>query len=285
MSSRLSDRVACITGASSGIGRAIALAYAAEGAVVVCSDLQPEAHADTNNEFPVATHDLIVQQGGKAKFVKADVRYEEQVEALVAKTVEEFGRLDIMVNNAGIGTEVDHQMKAGDFRLHQTRTQDFDLVMNVNTRGVYLGCKYALAQFLKQEPLPPNGRGERTGGWIINLASIGGHVALAGAPCYTTSKHAVVGLTKEIAVSYAKDKIHCNSLCPGFTETSMIAPMTKAKNDPTAIAATEAIRAAHPWGSLGQPEDLAKAAVFLASDDASWVTGHSLVVDGGYLAR
>lgn len=127
--------------------------------------------------------------------------------------------MDSMVNNAGISTEVDQQ-KLGNTRLHETETQYFDLTMNINTRGVFLGCKYALAQFLKQAALPPNSRGERTGGWIINLASIGGHVGLAGAPSYAASKHAVIGLTRAIAVSYAKDKIHCNALSPGCKSDS-----------------------------------------------------------------
>jgi len=120
-----------------------------------------------------------------------------------------------MVNNAGVtGSEVD-DLKPGGMRTHETPTRTFDAVMDVNVRGVFLGCKYALAQFLNQEPLPPNSRGDRTRGKIINMASIAGFVGVLGSPSYTTSKHAVVGLTKQIAVDYASDKIHCNAICPG----------------------------------------------------------------------
>lgn len=120
-----------------------------------------------------------------------------------------------MVNNAGIAIDVDGlAAKPGGNRLHETATETFDLTMSINVRGVFLGCKYAIAQFLKQDPLPVNSRGDFTRGWIVNTASTGGLVALAGAPSYITSKHAVVGMTKQVAIDYAKDRIHCNALCP-----------------------------------------------------------------------
>lgn len=120
-----------------------------------------------------------------------------------------------MVNNAGIAIDVDGlAAKPGGNRIHETATETFDLTMNINVRGVFLGCKYAIAQFLKQDPLPVNSRGDFTRGWIVNTASAGGLVALVGAPSYITSKHAVVGMTKQVAIDYAKDKIHCNALCP-----------------------------------------------------------------------
>lgn len=150
--------------------------------------------------------------------------------------------------------------------------------MNINTRGVFLGCKAAIAQFLAQEPSTTNARGDATRGWIINTASMLGLVAFPNAPCYVTSKHAVVGLTKQIAVDYAKDRIHCNALCPGFIATAMVKEFLPDEAEPM-------LAAAHPWGKLGTPDDVAKAAVFLASDDASWITGVPLVIDGGYTAQ
>jgi NAD(P)-dependent dehydrogenase (short-subunit alcohol dehydrogenase family) len=120
-----------------------------------------------------------------------------------------------MVNNAGIAPEVnDIAAQPGGLRVHETLTETFDRTMNINVRGVFLGCKYAVVQFLAQEPLSVNSRGDATRGWIVNVASLAGLVALGGAPCYTASKHAVVGLTKQIGLDYAKDRIHCNSLCP-----------------------------------------------------------------------
>ena len=120
-----------------------------------------------------------------------------------------------MANNAGIANDVAGLVaKPGGTRIHETATGIFDLTMSVNVRSVFLGCKYAIAQFLKQEPLPVNSRGDRTRGWIVNTASTAGIVALAGGPSYITSKHAVVGMTKQVAIDYAKDRIHCNALCP-----------------------------------------------------------------------
>ena len=120
-----------------------------------------------------------------------------------------------MVNNAGIALEVEGlAAQPGGIRVHETATSTFDKTMEINTRGVFLGCKYAIQQFLAQEPLPVNSRGDITRGWIVNMGSTGGLVALSGAPCYTASKHAVVGLTKQIAVDYAKDRVHCNAICP-----------------------------------------------------------------------
>jgi NAD(P)-dependent dehydrogenase (short-subunit alcohol dehydrogenase family) len=131
-----------------------------------------------------------------------------------------------MVNNAGVAPEI-HGLAAqpGGVRVHETLAKTFDLTLNVNTRGVFLGCKYALAQFLAQDPLPHNDRGDATRGWIVNMASIAGVIAIGGGPSYTTSKHAVVGLTKQIGLDYAKDRIHCNAICPSCKRVS-ISPQT-----------------------------------------------------------
>ncbi|KAF8866591.1 NAD(P)-binding protein [Acephala macrosclerotiorum] len=288
MNPRLAGRVAIVTGSSSGLGRAIALRYAKEGATVMCADLYPVSKADVAYGLQIATHDVInSEKGGIATYFKTDVREEDQVRDLVAKTVAQYGRLDIIVNCAGIANaDVDGlAAQPGGVRVHELQTSSFDNTMAINTRGVFLGCKYALQQFLAQEPLPASPRGDRTRGWIVNVASTAGLIALGGAPSYTTSKHAVMGLTKQIAVDYAKDKIHCNAVCPSFIDTPLISNITRATDNPIAVGTAQALIAAHPWGALGQPEDVAGAAVFLASEDAQWVTGTSLVIDGGYTAQ
>jgi NAD(P)-dependent dehydrogenase (short-subunit alcohol dehydrogenase family) len=236
--------------------------------------------------FAIPTHELIIRNGGNAVFAKTDVRDEAHIEALVAFAVKCYGRLDIMVNNTGIADDVAALVdRPGGLRLHETPTEQFDRTWAINTRGTFLGCKYSLAQFLNQEPLPTNSRGDSTRGWIVNTASAGGVVALAGAPSYITSKHAVVGLTKQIAVDYAKDKIHCNALCPSFINTAMTQDILDNQENPIAAAISQALIAAHPWGTLGQVEDAARAAVFLVSQDSQWITGVPLVIDGGYTCQ
>jgi NAD(P)-dependent dehydrogenase (short-subunit alcohol dehydrogenase family) len=223
--------------------------------------------------------------------------------------------MDRIVNNAGVAPEIfGIAAQPGGLRAHETSMKTFDTTMRINTRGVFLGCKYALAQFLAQEPLPRNSRGDAARGWIVNVASLAGLVAFAGAPSYTMSKHAVIGLTKEIGVDYARDRIHCNALCPSckslpfFTkihlmsanaksikvimtdqraviDTPLIAALLRDAENPVAVGTTQALTAAHPWGNLGQPEDVARAAVFLVSEDSQWITAQPLVIDGGYMAQ
>lgn len=262
MPGKLQNKIAVVTGASSGLGRAIAVRYASEGARVVCADIVPTARAAVESEKQPTVELLQASHGQDAAvFVKCDVSSEEEVKNLVTKAVQWGGRLDIMVNNAGIAAEAANWDKA--HRLHETDMSLFDKSIAINTRGVFLGCKYALQQFLAQDPHPPNERGDHTRGWIVNTASMLGLVGFARAPVYVTSKHAVVGMTKQIAIDYAADRIHCNCLCPGFVQTAMI------KTNITVNAEAEAaIGALHPWGQLGTPNDVAKAAVFLASDDA-----------------
>ncbi|MCJ1316322.1 hypothetical protein MMC15_001643 [Xylographa vitiligo] len=270
---RLIDKVAIVTGASSGLGRAICLAFAAQGThLIVCADLRPTPRgAFGAQDVDTATHDLICQRHGekKAVFVKTDVTAAAEVEALVQEAVRLGGRLDIMVNNAGTGgTE-----SAG--KVHEMKDETWDFVMNINSRSVFLGCKHAVGQFLKQEPRPNKHRG-----WIINTASMLGVVGLKpGASAYCASKGAVVLLTKQIAVEYGKEKIHCNALCPGYLKTPMTEPIY---NDPKNRADIEAMT---PWGEWGHVEDVAACAVFLASDDAAYVTGVPLMIDGGYTAQ
>ncbi|KAF9638090.1 2-(R)-hydroxypropyl-CoM dehydrogenase [Lasiodiplodia theobromae] len=272
---RLQGKVAVITGSSSGLGRAIALAYASHGAkLVVCADLRPAPAlgVEEGEDAVVPTHELIEKKfgAGRAVFSECDVGTPADVKRAVDMAVSKGdGRMDIIVNNAGLGT------KNRFIRVHEEEDDEFDRVMKVNVRGVYLGCKYACAQFLKQGP---DATGRR--GWIVNVASMLGYVGITGgAAAYCASKGAVLNMTKQIAVDYAADRIHCNALCPGFTKTSMTrGNFTNAEVNASMISTT-------PWGEWGNVTDVAKGAVFLASDDAAWVTGIGLPVDGGYLAQ
>ncbi|KAK3073585.1 hypothetical protein LTR53_004684 [Teratosphaeriaceae sp. CCFEE 6253] len=267
MDSRLAGRVAVITGASSGLGKATALRFANSGAKIVCADLRSTGVEEEINK----------QHGdGRATFVECNVSEESQIEALVKKAAEWGGRLDIMCNYAGIAVETSHAMAA---RCDNLPTEEFDRAMSINCRGVWLCCKYALKQMLAQEPRDANARGERTRGWIVNAASMLGLVAKANTPAYTVSKFAVVGMTKQMAIDYAKDRIHINAVCPGFVESPMIQYFLE---DPEVKAG---LSAEHPWNALGKAEDVADAALFLASDEAAWITGHSLVIDGAYTCQ
>ncbi|EMC99461.1 hypothetical protein BAUCODRAFT_144880 [Baudoinia panamericana UAMH 10762] len=262
--SRLLGRIAVITGASSGLGKATAIRFANSGARIICADLKS-----------AGVEDEISKQHGKdsATFVSCDVTDESQIEDLVKQAVKWGGRLDIICNYAGVAVETSHAMQT---RCDSLPTKDFDWAMSINCRGVWLCCKYALKQMLAQEPREPNARGERTRGWIVNAASMAGLIALNNTPVYTASKFAVVGMTKQMALDYAQDRIHVNALCPGFVESPMIQHFT----DDAANKAQLASR--HPWNSLGRPEDIADAALFLCSDESAWITGHSLVIDGAY---
>jgi NAD(P)-dependent dehydrogenase (short-subunit alcohol dehydrogenase family) len=284
MPDRLKDRVALVTGGSSGLGRAICLAFAAEGAKVLCVDLY-ETPRNKTNEATGKADDFNVRVSGETTaeeaarlyrsttcdFFKADITKADDVGAAVSKCVELYGRLDIIVNNAGISVEASHAWPHG---VHETSEDDWDKTMAINAKGVFLGCKYAIIQMLKQELLP----GVRDRGWIINTASVQGLVAYTNTPAYCASKGAVVQLTKQVAVDYGPRRIHANALCPGFLRTVMTQNI---QNDEAALAE---INRAHPFGGMGDPADVAKAAVFLASDEVGWVSGVALPVDGGYTA-
>ncbi|KAF2092027.1 NAD(P)-binding protein [Saccharata proteae CBS 121410] len=281
---RLEGKIALITGSSSGLGRSIALAYASEGAQICCVDLYPglrnavDASTGKADSFHnrissgTSTADLLNAEhpSSHAVFVRADITQEVEVKRAVEACVHEFGRLDIMVNNAGISVESTHPRP---FRCHETTESDYDKTMAINAKGVFLGAKFALAQMLKQDPVPGD-RGDK--GWVVNIASVQGLLAYKGTPAYAASKGAVVALTRQLALDYAPERIHVNSLCPGFLRTAMTQNI---QNDAETL---RVINDAHPFGGMGDVEDVARAAVFLASDDARWVTGVPLPVDGGY---
>lgn len=246
----LEGKVAIITGAAKGIGKSTALLFAKEGAKVVVSDI------DEENGEKVA--EQIKGEGGEAIFVKADASKAKDHEKLVSKTVEAFGKLDIAVNNAGIGGPL---AKTAEYPLDGWKD-----VINLNLNGVFYGTKYQIAEMLK------NG-----GGSIVNIASILGQAGTANSPAYVAAKHGVVGLTKTSAIEYAQENIRVNSVGPGYIKT----PLLDALDDET----LEYLVNQHPIGRLGKPEEVAEIILWLASDKASFVTGNYYAVDGGYLAK
>jgi len=247
----LEGKVAIVTGAGSGIGRASALRFAAEGSQVVAADVRGPKVEET-----VA---MIEDQGGVAVPCAADVADAVDTERMIATAVDAFGGLDALFNNAGTirpGTAV------------KLPPEDWDLVMAVNVRSVFLGAKYAVPVMA-----------DRGGGAIVSTASVSG---LAGDPAsvvYSASKAAVINLTRSLAIDHARQQIRVNCICPGAIDTPPVGRMLAAEG------ARERAAKAHPLGRIGRPDDIAAAAVWLCSDEASWITGQALVVDGGLSAQ
>jgi NAD(P)-dependent dehydrogenase (short-subunit alcohol dehydrogenase family) len=248
---RFDGKVALITGGASGIGRACVLAFAREGAKVVVVDL--------NSELGEETVAAVKNAGGDAIFLQVDVSDPQAVEQMVADTVKAFGSLDIAVNNAGIGGELN---PTGEYSI-----DGWQKVIDINLNGVFYCMRYEIPQMVKQG-----------GGAIVNMASILGAVGFATASAYVAAKHGVLGLTKAAALEYAAKGIRINSIGPAFINTPMV---TDAMDEQT----LEQIAGLHPVGRLGEPEEVASLTTFLCSDDASFITGGYYLVDGGYTAR
>lgn len=252
MTSNFSGQVALVTGAANGIGRATALAFAAQGLKVVVSDIDTAGGGET-----VA---LIQAAGGEARFVPCNVARDTDVQALVAATVAAYGRLDYAFNNAGIDIEQG--------RLADSSEAEFDALMNVNVKGVWLCMKHQIPVMLAQG-----------GGAIVNTASVAGLIAAPKMGIYCASKHAVIGLTKTAAVEYGKKNIRVNAVCPAVIDTEMFRRANAA--DPKKGAFAQAM---HPVGRIGKAEEIAAAVLYLCSDAAGFTTGIALPVDGGVTA-
>ena len=245
--------MALITGAGSGIGRATALVFSREGALVACSDIDPESGQQTAR--------MIQDLGGEASFFAADVSVATDVAALVDDTVDRYGRLDVAYNNAGIG---------GLGKPTDEHTlEEFERTMGVNTKGVFLGMKYQIPPMLAQG-----------GGVIVNTASMVGLIGMAGIGPYAASKHAVVGLTRSAALEYASRGIRINCVCPGIIRT----PINQKFWDKFPEAEEEWLPI-EPIGRYGDPEEVAEVVAWLSSDDASFVHGHAMTVDGAATAQ
>jgi NAD(P)-dependent dehydrogenase (short-subunit alcohol dehydrogenase family) len=253
MAGLVAGKIALVTGGGSGIGRAAALTFAREGATVVVADVEVEGGEETAR--------LIQHNGGVAMFIKTDVSRATEVEALVARTVHTYGRLDCAHNNAGIegpaGITTEYP-EAG-----------WDRVIAINLTGVWLCMKYEIPQMLKQG-----------GGAIVNTASAAGLLGFRGGSAYVASKHGVVGLTKTAALEYAKAGVRVNAVCPGAIDTPMMGRITGHRPQ-----RAERMAASEPVGRMGRPEEIAEAVVWLCSDAASFVTGQAMAVDGGITAQ
>lgn len=244
-------KVAIVTGASRGIGKAIADIYGANGMKVVC--------AARSVEQGQAVADSICEKGGKAIFIQTDCSDAAQIKALIDKTVEKYGKLDGIVNNAGIGQ--------GGSPLHEYEIEDYEKIFNLNSKGIFAGMKYGAEAIL---------RSKSQGGFLINVASIAGVMPQRGQALYTATKAGVVGMTKVAALDYAPHQITVNAICPGYTKTSIFGDAPE--------QAMEFFANDCPSGRMGEPEECAYLALFLASDLARYITGTAIPVDGALSA-
>jgi len=249
---RLQDKVAFVTGAASGIGAASALRFAQEGASIVGFDLKEAFDGDWAEAAKTAPGHL---------FTTGDVRDPGALEAAVAAATERFGRIDVLMNSAGVG---------GGGPIHLIELEEWDRVVDINLRGTFLASRFVLPGMLEQGS-----------GSIINVASVEGIEGFEGGSAYNASKGAVMLLTRNMAIDYARKGIRVNTICPGFIDTPLLQSTFQM---PGLEAQADRIRDAHQLGRFGKPVEIANAALFLASEEASFVTGHALVVDGGYTA-
>lgn len=249
----LTGKVAIVTGASTGIGRAAALALSAEDAAVVL--------ADVDDARGLAVSEEIRHKGGEAIFVRTDVSDDAQVASAVLQAVSTFGGLDLAFNNAGIeGVQA---------VTHECTVENWNRTLAINLSGVWFCMRHEIPAMLK-----------RGGGVIVNNSSVAGLVGFGGIPAYTASKHGIIGLTRTAALEYAEQGIRVNAVCPGIIDTEMIDRFTGHQSE-----AQEALLATEPVGRLGRPEEIADAVVWLCSSRASFVTGQAIAVDGGFVAR
>ncbi|MBD2754893.1 SDR family NAD(P)-dependent oxidoreductase [Spirosoma validum] len=257
------NQVAFITGAGSGIGRATALAFAKAGARVVVAELNEVAGQETV--------DQIQQLGSEALFVSCDVAHADQINAAVQKTVDTYGRLDIGINNAGIGGKY--------ARLTEQTNLDFEQMMAVNVGGVFYGMQAQIRQMLTQKDGDHPVRDHPARGKIVNVSSIAGVRGMPMGALYSASKHAVIGLTRTAALEYVRRHIRINAVCPVYTHSAMVDELVREVPD-----MEEKMRRRIPIGRLGEPEEIAQAILWLCSDDNDFVTGQAIQLDGGMTA-
>ena len=246
------NKVALITGASSGIGRSTALAFAEAGANTILCDV---------NAYEGKKLSRLLSERSESIFIQCDVSNVSEIKYAITEGISKFGQLDFAFNNAGIEGE--------QATTAECEESNWDKTININLKGVWLGMKYQIKQMLKQ------GYGS-----IVNCSSIAGIVGFSGIPAYTASKHGVIGLTQSAALEYAKNNIRVNSVCPGVIQTPMIDRFTHGEKQ-----IQNQLIAGEPVGRVGKPQEIAAAVLWLCSDQSSFVTGHALVVDGGWVAQ
>jgi len=246
---RLENKVAIVTGGASGIGEATVRLFVEEGAKVIIADFSERGN-DISTELN--------SKGNDTLFVKTDVSKEEDIKQMITEAVNQFGKLDIMYANAGV---------ANDASALELSFENWKRIIDINLSGVFLSDKYAIEQFIKQG----------TGGVIVNAGSIHSFVTLPSVTAYSSSKGGVKLLTQTLCTAYAKEGIRINAICPGYIDTPLLNNIDPQKK--------EYLASLHPQGRLGKPEEIAKAVLFLASDDASFINGTTLLVDGGYTAQ